>query len=241
MNQFSDEQLVAFVDDEAEPELQQAIQQALPQDAQLSQRVEAMRASRQFLQQAFAGSDSAALARLEKHIQGQRVRRQNRWRLPLALAAAGLLLALLVPLLSPPVPGGSADFVSLAIAQPFVQRGLESRASGDLSRGEVAGQVAELMPTASWLTQSRQFCRSFELSLESAGEVHSGWACRQPDAHWVLASLQADTPASAAAAGQYRPASAAADAGLRDARQLNPREELQALLSAWEKNFNERE
>lgn len=248
MQTFTDEQLVAYADQELAPGEAQRIASAAQSDPQLAGRIARFTESRRLLADAFAQQlDEPVPQRLLDVLRANNeskvvplARRQrpawSNW-MPMALAAS---IALGVGLLvgkgwGPEIAPQEIAFAGLPQDVTVLERALQTLASGEVLAGESGGAPYEIVPTASLRLPSGVHCREFESAVGS--QRARGLACQNPAGGWNLqavASISADAQ-SGTSDESYRPAgeSAGGPAIPAGAQRLSPAQEQALIESNW--------
>jgi anti-sigma factor RsiW len=213
---ISDEMVAAYVDGELEDAERARIEQAIAQDAQLSQRVAQQRALRDRLRGAYNGVLHEAvpqrlahavklgapagpaqvidLARVRaersRRVNGQRQMKVRRFSIAASLAV-GLLAGVLIQRLA--APGAVTEFHDGAL----LARGALAQALNEqLASSAAPGAAVRLL--LSFKSRGGNYCRTFALS---GGRSLVGLACREQD-QWQLLNLVAAEGAVAAGSAQ---------------------------------------
>lgn len=215
MSEFSDLEVMAYVDGELSAERAAALRQALSGDAGLRTRVEVYAASRRILERSFEPALHAPLPeRLLQLIDPPSTLATPRrgWHPPTwALAAAVGVLALGLGWWRPPAPErGTAPLPA------FVSAALERAASGE--RVQVDGQ--EVVPLATLRLADGHYCRDY--AARAGDEEQRGRACREPGGSWLAQRLET-TPSTG-----YQPA-----AGADTVRLVDADEEAALIANGW--------
>jgi len=226
---FSDETLMAYVDGEVDATQRAAIEQTLPLDPQLAERIAQQRRLRTRLAAAFGGvleepvparlSERALTAPSGDATSGGEVlagsprwfgaarQRTQRWSWPewSALAAA-LLVGVLLDRVWPSAPGAPLA----SVAGQVLARG-ELAANLSQARGGSTDPRSKIEVGMSYLAKSGKYCRTFSLpGAKPAAASMAGIACRD-GADWrVQALLQTAGDANP----EYRQAGSALPAAL---------------------------
>lgn len=214
MSEFSDLEVMAYVDGELPADRAAALRQALAGSAGLRARVEAYAASRRILQRSFEPVLHAPLPeRLLQLIDPPAPRAsRRRWRpAPWALAAAVGGLALGLGWWRQPAPGlGPEPLDALVLAA------LERTPSGETLQRE--GQA--VVPLATLQRADGRYCRDY--AMRQGAQEHRARACREPSGTWVAQHIEV------APAQDYRPASGDTSAAL-----LTVEEEAVLIDEGW--------
>jgi hypothetical protein len=216
MTEIPDEILMAFADDELEPEARRAVVQAMERDPALVLRLEPFLRTGRSLRNAFSAVFTAPQAAADLVERQQSVTRFEPPRPSLlawlserlgapqwsVAAVPGLALGLLcgaagVWLSS--APDGAMLREGGKVASAVLQGALEKQVSGS------AGELASITPTSTFRNQKDGWCRTYELN-QGAARRYEGVACLEPDARWHIEIQKEVRPRAPASPGTYVPA-----------------------------------
>ena len=254
MQTYTDEELVAYADDELPANQAQAISVAAQNDPALARRIAPFVESRRILQEVFSkqlrepipqrlldvlggtGDTSAKVVPLRRPVLPSRG-----W-VPMALAAS---LALAVGLTTGDWFGqrradSGIELAGLPPDPAAVNLALETLASGSPLTGEAQSVRYEVMPLASLRTETGAWCREFESTVFEVSTTQRvrGLACRETGGRWqteMLARLPVEVGTSPASGGYQTAAGDDVDlsATLGTARRLTPAEEQEQIQHRW--------
>lgn len=215
MSEFSDLEVMAYVDQELPADRAAALRQALAGSADLRARVEAYAASRRILQRSFEPALHAPLPeRLLQLIEppAALASPRRRWRpAPWAMAAAIGVLALGLGWWRQPAP-----VLGPELLDAVVLAALERTPSGETLQRE--GQA--VVPLATLQLADGRYCRDY--AMRRGDQEHRARACRESGGTWVAQRMEL------APAEDYRPASGDGSAAL-----LTVEEEAALIAEGW--------
>jgi surface antigen len=250
MRQFTDEQLVAYVDGELTGPVAREIQAAAATDPRVSRRIEIFATSRRILADAFQAKKNESIPErllavfrvpVEGAAAGSRsaapVRRRHYSRFALAMAAA---LVLAVGLALSILPRGTTrQTVALVDTPEILSAALETNPRGVPYQVEVGGIRHEVVPISTLRLREGTWCREFDSAAVQGAELHRtrGVACRSPDGQWLARAVATDVPAAQQPTGGYTVASAPAmSPALGPADVLTAEQEEAVIARRWVSN-----
>lgn len=218
---YSDEQVMAYVDDELDAPGRAAFERAMSDDADLAARVDRQRQLRARLQQAFAPALAepvpsrltAALRNASDETRSSRPPQTRQFRRPrtdwLALAAS-LVIGVLVGVMT---SRSQPDEMTASTSRGLIARGPLAVAL-DQQIASAQDASASVQVGLTFIARSGEYCRTFQASTPAAV---SGLACRG-DSGWFVQVLDT-SPSGHEPRGEYRPAASAMSPVVRAAIQ----------------------
>jgi len=257
MVRLSDELLMAYVDGELDADTAAQVERALENDSEARATLEAFRASRRALEQAFGSAVEALVPQRPKAVSGPAssddwpaaalaaVTRSSADNvLPFALrpspqlvrqrlwAAGTGIVALVAGLLGYQLGQGRAGFDEAAL-------GAALAATPSFEAVSLDGGIRQVMPVASYAMTGGGYCRELEEVLRQSGTstAYLAVACRGGDGEWRVLAKIADGTAggfqSHSAGGEPSTGRTLLRAVLADARPLDHASEAELIRQGW--------